>query len=266
MMKNWIKKLKSDSTEQASLAIFSLMVGLLLSDLLKNYINYFILLLLLTSAFLIIYYKHTQKINTIKNILANYYGKQNGNIVYYADPVDLYKAGSEYVLNAKKEILIYNDYFGQTPVIMGNNTTKEYFNALEGRIKKFASDPSFRMMCIVAASSIKSANLADKYKVHLEKLYSIAHQNNALERIRPFIHADKRTIYTSFTIVDGEILRIVLEGIYMGDEEISSKVVGGFIIEDNEEIISYFRNLFLHTAQQSMAFNSIEDVNRALSS
>lgn len=263
-MKKWIKKLKSDYVEQASLVIFSLMAGLLLADLLKNYINYFILLLMITSAFLIIYYMHTQKINTIAKILANHYGKQNGNIAYYADPADLYKAGCEYVLNAKKEILIYSDYFGQKSVIMGYNTTKEYFNILEAIIKKLAPDPSFKMMSIVSANSIKSANLADKYNVHLKNLYSIANQNNASERIRPFIHADKRTIYTSFTIIDGEILRIPLEGIYMGDKEISSKVVGGFIIEDNEEIISYFRNMFLHTAQQSMVYNSIEAMNRAI--
>ena len=221
---------------------------------------------MMVSAFLVIYYKHSQKLDSIKKILANYYGKKNGNITYYADPAELYKAGSEYVLNAKKEILIYNDYFGQQSIIIGHNTTREYFNALEARIKKNASDPSFKMMCIVAATSIESASLTDRYKVHLEKLYSIADKNNAIERISPFIHADKRAIYTSFTIIDGEVLRIVLEGIYVGDAKISSKVVSGFIIEDNEEIISYFRNLFLYIAQQSRAYNSIDDVNRALSS
>ena len=50
----------------------------------------------------------------------------------------------------------------------------------------------------------------------------------------------------------------------MGDTEISSKVVGEFIIEDYEDIIRYFRNMFLHTAQQSMVYNSIEAINRAI--
>lgn len=265
-MRKFIGKLKSDYLEQASLSIFSLVVGLLLADLLNEYLNYFILLLVITGAFLIIYYKQTQRIGTIRKILSNQYGKRNGSISYFSDPKDLYKAGAEYLLNAKREILIYNDYFGQKSVIMGYNTTNDYFKTLENRIRKLGKDPNFKMMCIIGANTIKSANLADKYKEHLKSLFVISNQfkRDSMNNISPFIYADKRTIYTSFTIIDGEILRIALEGIYVGEDKISSKVIGGFIIEDNEEIINYFRNLFLHTAGQSRVFESFDEISDAI--
>lgn len=122
------------------------------------------------------------------------------------------------------------------------------------------------MMCIVGANSIESVDLSEKNKKHLKSLFSISNQRSRIgnNNISPFIYADKRNVYTSFTIINGEILRIALEGIYVGKEKISSKVVGGFIIEDNEEIIEYFCNLFLYTSGQSRKIESFNEVIKTI--
>jgi len=214
-----------------------------------------------TLAILIIYYKSVQRVNEITKVLSHIYGKCQGEIQYYDDPTAFYEAGEDMILSATKEILIYNDYFGQDKIIMGYNTPVRYFKKLEKKIKNLSSNTHFHMSCIAGCNSIQGAELSEKFKIHLDNLFAISNDKKMLGRILPLSFADTRTIYMSFTIVDASILRIAIEGIYLGNDGPSSRVVGGFIIKDNEEIVAYFRSLFLHMQKQSYAFTSVEDIN-----
>ncbi|MCI5157399.1 MAG: hypothetical protein D3906_02985 [Candidatus Electrothrix sp. AUS1_2] len=262
-MKRILERIKTDYIEQASLAIISLLAGLLLSKLVDDYLDYFTILLVLTLAFLFIYYKHSQRVEDIAKVLTHCYGRCLGEIVYYDDPETFYEAGAEYVLEAKKEILIFNDYFGQNEVVMGYNTPEQYFRKLESTVENNSKDPAFKMSCIVAAEKITSAKLAGKYEEHLSRLFEISDRREK-NQIQPFNHADARILYVSFTIVDGSVLRLAIEGIHRSNDGPSSKVVGGFIIKDNTEIIERFRSLYYHTLRQSVVFKDLNSIKQAI--
>lgn len=263
-MKRIIVNIKPDFLEKTSLATISLLAGLILSRLFDKYIDYFSILLIFVLAFLFIYHKHAQNVDDIAKVLAHCYGRCQGDIKYYDDPQVFYGVASNYLSEAEREILIYNDYFGQDKLVLGYNTTTQYFNSLENIIKKNSKKPEFKMSCIICSESIKGAILSEKYANHLHKLFSLASACVAPDKIQPFIHADKRIVYASFTIIDASILRISLEGIYRESDGPSSKVIGGFIIKDNNEIIEHFRSLYYHTLRQSISYNSVEEVNEAI--
>ncbi len=258
-------KLSANFLENTAIAVISLLAGLLLSKLLDKYIEYFSLLLVFSLAILIIYYKSVQRVNEITKVLSHIYGKCQGEIQYYDDPATFYEAGEKMILSATKEILIYNDYFGQDKIIMGYNTPSKYFNRLEKKIKILSANKEFYMSCIVGCDSISGAELSDNFKKHLENLFNIVNDKKVLARILPLAYADKRTLYLSFTIVDAIILRIAIEGIYLGNDGPSSRVIGGFIIKDNEEIVAHFRSLYLYMEKQSYSFSSIEEINQVSS-
>ena len=67
-------------------------------------------------------------------------------------------------------------------------------------------------------------------------------------------------MYLSFTIIDASILRISIEGFLNEKGSLSSKVIGGFIIKNNDEIIEYFRNIYLDMEKLSFHYKSTEEI------
>ena len=230
--------------ESATLAIFGIIVGIILSDLLKQYLNWFTLSILSVVCFYILYYRSIEKTGQMVKILDHMYGKYNGNITFYDDTKTFYDEAQALLDKAEREILIYNDYFGQDRAVIGFNTSKDYFSKLNKKVKQLSSKDGFRYICMLGVDADIPIEPSDKFRSHLSVLNAMKTTANE-EYLKPMQLINDRPFFFSFTIIDAEYLRISLEGIYEGTDGVNSKVVGGFIIKDNEEIVRKFRDEFI---------------------
>ncbi len=266
-MKETIAKINVNILEKLALTVFGLLAGIILTELLKDtYIDYFLLCLIFILAFLYIYYKHSCHVENISTVLSDIYYNQKGDIKYFDSPKEFYKESSSYMLNAENEVLIYNDYFGQDSAPMGFDTSDKYYLSLEDKLKK---NNNLKLSCIISASDLRESILSERYQEHLNILFSILQNRDDNSGITPFAFADKnkRPLYFSFTIIDNNILRIPLRGIVDTQEEKKfrpSKIVGGLIIKNNEEIITHFRNKFKNTEQIATKFISVDEILDAI--
>ena len=260
-MKNKIENIKTNFLENFSIAVISLIGGVILSQLFDlKYINYFILVLLFSLSLMYLYYRHSKQVENISDVLSYCYGNCKGDIQYFSDPKVFYSEASKHILSAEYEILTYDDYFGQKQITMGFNTTEEYYKLLENKLQTIISkNKKFNFSRIVGCDNLKDITLSDRYKKHLDFLFKIS-KNNAEVKIEPFLFRKERIMYLSFTIIDASILRISIEGFLNEKGSLSSKVIGGFIIKNNDEIIEYFRNIYLDMEKLSFHYKSTEEI------
>ena len=120
---------------------------------------------------------------------------------------------------------------------------------------------------MAGANTLNQASLSEHYVEHLDKLFEFKKSPSFEGKISPLAFVDKsqRVSYLSFTIVDKSVLRIAIEGIYLGQDGPSSKVTGGFIIRDNKKIVDHFRELFLNMERLSDKFPDMDELNKRLS-
>jgi len=254
-MRRTLRKLKYTFTENATIAIIGLVIGTVLSTLFSKYVDWFAIAIIVSIAFFILYYKSLERTGEMIKLLDHIYGKAKGDIVFIDDAAVFYAEGQKLIDDAETEILIYNDYFGQEKAILGFNTTEQYFEKLNKKIKDIASKDDFRYICMIGVDNSVPITLSDKFKAHLAKIKTIGTEENS-QRFMPLQWVAERPFYFSFTIVDGIYLRIALEGIYKGVGGVKSRVVGGFIIKDNEEITKRFRDEFIAISRISVDVSS----------
>ena len=243
-LRNIQQKLRTNFIENVTISIVGVLLGLVLGDLFKSYVNWFILATTFSILFFILYYRSVQKTGYMIDILDHVYMKAKGEIAFYDDREVFFREGQRIIMQAEKEILMYNDYFGQKVAVLGYNTPDSYFTELKDQISRLSRKVDGRFVLLLGIDEQAKIDISPKFAAFASSIAQIRSNSKS-----PYIcnaqRVKDRPFYMSFTVVDGMCLRISIEGIYQGKDGPVSQVTGGFIIRDNDAIVKKFRDEFL---------------------
>ena len=108
-----IRRFKSSFVEQLVLALICLLLGAILNGLLKVNVGYGLVAFVCIALVLFVLYRQASSLGRIADVMARVVEERGGEVEYFDDPRSLYDAGVDMLVDTKREILVYNDHFGQ---------------------------------------------------------------------------------------------------------------------------------------------------------